>query len=264
MYKTVGLVVGSLASALGLVALSSPAHAIVSCTGNSTFGSAAAGSGNNCGVLPVGATFELDVTQFFADLGSDPFDTTQFGVGIITSGTSQVSFTNVQAVVTGIAGTAFDSDPIAIWAQALQPLDPVIGGLGEPNPFGSALDSNGFVYSSSNIFAINDLARAVSFSFTQTGTGGFGSFKASPDEIGLAQVNRFLITGQLASVGTGDPLASNIISFAVGPAGIPASGTTFGGFFTAAVPGPLPIAGVGAAFAWSRRIRRKQKLGTAG
>ena len=269
MNKSVGLVVGSLASALGLVALSSPAHAIVSCTGNGTFGSTATGSGNNCGVLPVGATFELDVTQFFADLGTDPFDTTQFGIGIVTSGQSQVAFSNVKAVVTGIAGfppnDVFDSDPVAIWAQTLEPaVTPDLPDLGQPGPAGSALAASGFTYSATDgPIAPLGTFREISFAFTETGEGQFGSFKASPDEILLTKVDRFLITGTLTSVGTGDPLATNIISFGVGPAGIPVAGTTFGGFFTAQVPGPLPIAGAGAAFAWSRRLRRKQKLGTA-
>jgi hypothetical protein len=41
--------------------------------------------------------------------------------------------------------------------------------------------------------------------------------------------------------------------------GIPGAGTTIGGNVTT-VPGPLPIAGAGAAFVWSRKLRRKLKL----
>jgi hypothetical protein len=268
--KFAGLVVGSLASGIGLLALSAPAQAIVSCTGNNVFGSTATGSGKNCGVLPVGATFELDVTEFFAGLGTLPFNDTQFGIGIVTSGTSQVAFSNVSAVVTGIAGfppnDIFSSDPIAIWAETLEPVTPVLPALGQPNPAGTALAASGFIYSAptnmtNGPIAPLDTFREISFAFTQTGEGQFGSFKASPNDIFLTKVDRFLITGTLTSVGTGDPLATNIISFGVGPAGRPDPGTTFGGFFTAAVPGPLPIAGAGAAFAWSRKLRRKQKLG---
>lgn len=37
------------------------------------------------------------------------------------------------------------------------------------------------------------------------------------------------------------------------------------GFFTPVpVPGPLPLLGVGAAFGWSRRLRRRQRLGQLG
>jgi hypothetical protein len=258
--KFAGLVVGSLASGIGLLAISSPAQALVSCTGNNTFGSAAGGSGANCGVLHVGGTFELDVTSFFASLGTSPFDGTQFGVGIVTSGQSQVSFSNVMAVVTGMAGmTSFNSDPISIWGSTTGPAP---SGLGNPNPFGSATGAN-FAYSATNgPVAPTGAFREISFNFADLGVGGFGSWKASPTQVGLTQVDRFIITGKLDSVGTGDPDASNIISFAVGPGGIPVSGSTVGGYFTAQVPGPLPLAGVAAAFAWSRRLRRKQAVGT--
>jgi hypothetical protein len=261
--KFAGLVVGSLASGIGLLAISSPAQALVSCTGNKTFGSAAGGSGANCGVLHVGGTFELDVTSFFASLGTSPFDGTQFGVGIVTSGQSQVSFSNVKAVVSGeltpLATPIPFAGPIAIWGGTT---DPAPSGLGDPNPFGSALAVNGFTYSAASPAGTLGAFQEISFDFTQTGVGGFGSWKASPNDIKLTKVDSFIITGKLDSVGTGDPDASNIISFAVGPGGIPVSGSTVGGYFTAQVPGPLPLAGVAAAFAWSRRLRRKQAVGT--
>lgn len=222
------------------------------------FGSAAADSGANCGFLGVGGTFELEVTSFFAGLGTDPFDLTHFGIGVITSGQSQVSFSNVKAVVTGTAnGFPFTSSPIAIWGGDLggAPM-----GLGDPNPFGSATTNFSYAASNGPVAPFNAF-REISFAFNNTGVGGFGSWKASPDQISLTSVTSFIITGQLDSVGTGDPSATNIISFAAGPGGIPTPGSTVGRFFTTQVPGPLPIAGAGAAFAWSRRLRRKQKAG---
>jgi hypothetical protein len=259
-----GLLVGGLGCAIGVLAVSTPAQAVVQCTGNSSFGSAAAGSGANCGFLGEGGTFELDVTSFFAGLGTNSFDLTQFGIGVITSGQSQVAFSNVKAVVTGMAGMIpFTASPIAIWGDDLGPAP---SGLGDPAPFGSALTSYSytpsFSYTPSNgPVAPFDAFREISFAFNNTGIGGFGSWKASPDAIGLTSVTSFIITGRLDSVGTGDPSATNIISFAAGPGGIPTAGSTVGGFFTTQVPGPLPVAGAAAAFAWSRRLRRKQKAG---
>ena len=268
-----GLALGSLISGLGLLALSAPAEAILECQGigakfgDPEFGTATTGSGKNCGFLGAGGDFEIDVTGFFTGrIGTDPFDMSQFGVGIITAGTSQVSFSNVQAVVNGtVFGDPF-AGPIAIWGGNLGPApkDTIVGDIGDPAPFGSA--TNGFGYEALGV-SVPPLGafRGIDFSFNNLGVGGFGSWKASPDQIQLTAVESFLITGRLESVGTGDPSSTNIISFAVGPGGFPAADNdfatigTFGGYFTTQVPGPLPLAGVGAAFAWSRKLRRKQK-----
>lgn len=203
------------------------------------------------------------MTSYFANLGVDfGFDKTQFGLGVITSGQSNVSFSNVQAVVTGkmTPGTGpvvqLVNSPIAIWGETLEDSPPEP--LGASNPLGSA--TNNFQYTAIDgpvppFGAFNQ----ISFSFGDTGIGGFGSWQVSPEEMNLTKVDSFIITGQLDSVGTGDPLASNVVSFTIGPGGIPMEGSAVGGFFTTQVPGPLPLAGVGAAFAWSRNLRRKQK-----
>jgi hypothetical protein len=257
-----GLAFGSLISGLGLLALSAPAEALVQCSGNNTLGSSATGSGANCGFLEVGQTFEIDVTDFFANLGDPTFDGTQFGIGIVTPGNTQVGISSLQGVVTGVANSIqFTDAPIAIWASDLSKTNP---SLGAPAPFGTA--ATNFTYTPGNqapfqVFG-EDVFREVTFAFNDIGFGAFGSFKASPDQIALTKVDKFLITGTLASVA--DPLAANVISFGVGPAGIPMEGETFGGFFTTQVPGPLPLAGAGAAFAWSRKLRRKQKVALGG
>jgi hypothetical protein len=269
-----GLAFGSLISGLGLLALSAPAEALVECTGNSNFGSSATGSGANCGFLGVGQTFEIDVTDFFASLNDPTFAGTQFGIGIVTPGNTLVGISDLQGVVTGKAGfspdfmtagfTQFTDDPIAIWADDLSITNM---NLGDPAPGGTAALPS-FTYTVKpedkadfTVFG-EDVYRKVTFAFNDLGFGAFGSFKASPNQIGLTEVEKFLIRGTLASVA--DPLAANVISFGVGPAGIPVAGETFGGFFTTQVPGPLPLAGAGAAFAWSRKLRRKQKVGLGG
>jgi len=255
-----GLAFGSLISGLGLLALSAPAEALVTCAGNANFGSSATGSGANCGFLGVGQTFEIDVTDFFNDLGNSSFDQTPFGIGIVTPGATTVAFSEVKAVVTGTASTGtLTNNAIAIWANDVA--DVFLPPLGNPAPFGTATAAT-FFYQADDFFMPGNAFREIQFSFGQTGLGGFGSIKASPDLIGLTKVDKFLITGKLTSVG--DAFVPNVISFGVGPAGIPMDGETFGGFFTTQVPGPLPLAGAGAAFAWSRKLRRKQKVGLGG
>lgn len=263
MKKFKGLIVGLLLSGPGLIALSLPAQAFVVCTGDNSFGSATTGSGTNCGVLVEGQSFSLDVTSYFppARLSDSAFRAESFGLAILSSGGSPFSFSGVQAVVSGaINGGATEvmDAPIAVWLPT------------PDNPFGSATTNQGYTPSGTT-FGPADARPSLAFDFGTTGSpGGFGSGKLAPDDalLNLTRVDRFLITGKLESVGSGDPLASSIVSFGIGPEGNPSgpgANPAFGrfgissGFFTAQVPGPLPIAGAGAAFAWSRKLRRKQK-----
>jgi hypothetical protein len=252
---TIKLYILSATTAFSIVigtAASSPAEAaVISCTGSGNSGSIAAGYGANCGFLGVGDTFRIDVTSFFSRLGSASFNRTPIGIGVTSSGGTPVSFQNLSAVVTGIAdGQRFTIDKPAIFGSAPY------------TPFGSAA-TPGFKYTTNGapVYSFGSF-KSVDFTFGTQGAGGFGSMNASPKEIGLTQIDEFLIVGSLASVG--NKFTNNIVSFGVGPAGMPMRGSAFGGNFTTEVPGPLPIAGAGAAFAWSRKLRRKQKLAASG
>jgi hypothetical protein len=243
-----GLAVAAAAPALFAIA---PAQA-APCVGNGTLGGIQTGSGANCGTLAVGESFAIDVTSFFADLGTNPFDATNFGIGIVKGTGAGLSFSNVLGRVTGIAGgTPFTNAPIAIWGGE----NTLFIGTGPDNPFGSA-PSGPFPttnYLASNPGGALNAYREVAFSFGSA-FGGFGSGKASPTIIGLTQVDSFIIEGTL----TGNTDNTNtIISFGVGTSGTPTEGSTVGGFYS--VPGPLPLAGAGAAFAWSRSLRRRIK-----
>lgn len=246
----------SLTAAFGiaLAADAGPARAaIINCTGNSNLGSIATGSGANCGFLNVGDTFRLNITPFFSGLGTKGFNSTPIGIGMVTSGGSPVSFNNFSVVATGVAGgKRFTLDK------------PGIFGAGPINGFGSAANTS-FTYTP-NGSRLNSFGgfTSVNFAFGSQGAGGFSSLTGSPDGIGLTEVEEVLIVGRLASVG--NTFSNNIVSFGVGPAGKLTPGSTFAGNFrtggqsTTEVPGPLPIAGAGAAFAWSRRLRRRLKL----
>lgn len=243
-----GLAVAAVAPAVFAIA---PAHA-APCLGNSSLGDIQTGSGANCGTLALGESFSIDVTSFFANLGTNPFNATNFGIGIVKGTGAGLSFSNVLGRVTGVAGgNQFTNAPIAIWGGQ----NTLFIGTGPDNPFGSA-PTGPFPttnYLASNPAGALNAYREVAFSFG-SGFGGFGSGKASPTIIGLTRVDSFIIEGTL----TGNTDNTNtIISFGVGTSGIPTAGSSVGGFYS--VPGPLPLAGAGAAFAWSRSLRRRIK-----
>lgn len=226
-----------------------PAHA-APCLGNNTFGGIQTGSGANCGTLAVGESFSINVTSFFANLGDPTFNATPFGIGIVKGTGAGLSFSNVLARVTGRAGGfEFTNAPIAIWGGE----GTTVIGTGPDNPFGSAPTGP---FPTANYLASSQAGplgayRQVAFDFGSA-FGGFGSGKASPTTVGLERVDSFFIEGTLTGATSQTP---TVISFAAGPGGIPAPGSTVGGFYT--VPGPLPLAGAGMAFAWSRSLRRR-------
>lgn len=183
-----------------MLALSTPAQAVVPCTGHSSISSAVAGTGANCGFLGVGDTFELDVTSYFAGLGNSTFNATRFGAGIVTSGGSAVTFSNVKLIATGTVtgGYTFTNVTGAVWGSPTPATPPSVG-VAAP-PFGSATESN-FSYAASDAPSapFNGYSQ-VTFAFGDIGLGGFGSWKESPNEYSLASISKFIISGQLTSV----------------------------------------------------------------
>lgn len=259
MSRRTAVVLAGAALSITPLLFNAPAHA-VSVVGNSSFGSAATGSGFNGGTLGAGSSFSIDVTGFFSGLGTEPFNSTKFGVGIVKAPGSQVSFSKIGAKVKGIAGgTPFDGN-IAIWGG---PGTSVVNnafvtiGTGPDSAFPGAPAF--YLAADQNLDPdpLNPKAyREISFTLDSLLPSGFGSGKATPFIIGLTQVDKFEIIGTLDSVTGPD----TIISFGVGPAGTPVAGQTFGAYFSASaspVPGPLPILGAGVAFGWSRTLRRR-------
>jgi len=232
-------------AACGVLCLGSPVRALLlpaaaptpsSCQGNANQGSPSTGSGANCGLLTAGETFAIDVTAFLEPLGDPGFDTTEFGIGVATSGGSTLAVSELQALFSGRTSNGHVVDlPLPVWAAT------------PGNAFGSALAS-GFAYTASN-------SSSLTFAFGDPGVGIFGGKAVTSNGLGLLQVEQLLIRGRLNTVA--DPLASNVISFAVGRVGAPSPGSSVGGFFSTEVPGPLPLAGAAGAMAWSRRLRRK-------
>jgi hypothetical protein len=254
--KQVFLLFGFAAATSGLAVLgSTPAHALVTCTGSTMFGSLEGGSGANCGVLRLGEEVNIDVTKYFKDNASNiffPFVPIAPAVG--TNGTSLVEFKDVEFSVTGTvdvgAGPVAFTGPAAVWG---------------PNPTGPFGSATTITYNATNPSTLpTGTFRTIDFKFNNLGEGIFGGEAASASEIGLALASVTNATIRATLIGGVNPTNPTVVSFGLGPkpfpTAIPAEGTTIGGFVTTEVPGPLPIAGAGAAFAWSRKLRRKLKL----
>ena len=234
-----------------MIAVASPAQAVVNCQGGAT------AAGTDCGVLRLGDTFALDLTAYFNTLNDPTFSDTPLMIGVTTSGGSPLAFTDLQVVVHGdTSGYGVFNGPIAVWGAV-------------PNqPIGSAATALG--YQAANPSGSFGRYQSVDVSFAAPGFGGFSSDPGSPNAITLQSVSSFQIRGTLASLR--QPSAAITIRFAVGPAGVvPADtlplqdsgqGSGFGGYFTTQVPGPLPL-GAAAVVAWSRRLRQKQRAGQA-
>jgi hypothetical protein len=253
----------ALAVAAGLPAVFAfaPAQA-APCLGNNTFSGTTPGSGANCGTLVVGENFSIDVTSYFAPLllGPSPtravFTGTPFAIGIVKGDGAGLSFSNVQARFTGRASSfEFINAPIAFWAG-----DNTVGfGTGPNGSFGSA-PSGGFptvnylATIQSNSFAQDfDAYQQAAFSFGSA-VGGFRSGGTSPSTFSIQRVDRFIVEGTL----TGSTnQASTQIGFGFTPTSFPTGVVPVGGYYTVPVPGPLPLAGAGMAFAWSPTLRRR-------
>lgn len=237
------------------------------------------GTGTNCGTLFAGSSFSVDLTAEIRRLAgrdengnptSFPLLSNAIGAAI-SSGSGAFSFSNVGARVTGISnGTQFTNRLIGLWGAGNTPL--TVGGTvtgfqgNDVNPGGVARSANftltpsgtfntasvGGIFASA--FAL-PVALSQVTSFVIEGTyngGGAGIFN-----IGLGSIpfNTPGLSGGVGSFPTAAAL-SNALAMNMPPGSQP---QVFGAFFTTEVPGPLPLAGAGAAFAWSRALRRRIK-----
>lgn len=268
--RTALLITGVLLGASPLLA-STPSHA-APCIGTAgSTGGGPSGSGTNCGTLLPGSSFSIDVTSLIEDL-IDPDGFGQFpqfsnAIGAaISGGSGAFSFSNVGARVSGIsAGVTFTNQLIGLWSGSPLTVGGTVTGF-------QGNDVNG-----SGVFRTADFTLTPSGTFNTASVGGiFASAFAPP--VSLSSVTSFIIEGTynggnpggvfnigLGSIpfstpgltgGVGTFPTAGALATALGGSGQP---RVFGGFFVTEVPGPLPLAGAGAAFAWSRSLRRRIK-----
>lgn len=213
------------------------------------------GFGADCGILRIGETVAIDVSSYFQPGGfafENPDQPIAAGVG--TNGTSNVVFRDVEVSFTAVKpeGSTLFSGPAAVWGD-------------QPNgTFGSA-DTVTYIATNPSSLPTGTF-RTLEFGFNEPGIGVFVGEALSVNQIGMALgVDMATVTNATFSatlVEGVNPVNPTIVGFGLEARRrgvIPQDGTVIGGNVTT-VPGPLPIAGAGAAFAWSRKLRRKLKL----
>jgi hypothetical protein len=210
-----------------------------------------------------GDTFELDFSNIFsANGGTLPTDKYySLQVANLNNGsTNTLTFSNVEFLVSGaIGGTSFTDQVIRIWTQDT-PAFPYEQGIGSYTTGGTT-----GTFTFGNGIGTKNVASQASFTLTgpvaNVGLGTAALINTIPINL-LTQAGVTSFTGAKIR-GTFSSSSNLVDSFSVGLAQFGSSFPTaeqptavFGNAFNA-VPGPLPIIGAGAAFGWSRRLRRR-------
>lgn len=210
-------------------------------------------------LVGVGDTFEIDFSDVFTSNPGDFSLGNTYSLQIANINTlipaNQLSFSDVEFLITGSLGTiAFDTPtPISIWQAMGQSgqgfSDYSTNALGQNFGFGEAFKSANFTLTSPlhpDTFGTAGVINTIPFKLSDAGVDSFtsalirGRLSAASD---VSAVPDF--SAGLAIFSTNDPMNQppNII---------------YGNAYNA-VPGPLPALGLGAAFGFSRRLRRRLK-----
>jgi hypothetical protein len=213
--------------------------------------------------LSVGDTFEIDFSNVFA---SDPgsFSLSSFyslqiaNINTIAPG-SQLSFADVELLITGaLHGTPITTPTaITVWQDSGQQTGQ---GILAYAPNGTGVDVGfGTAYISAN-FTL-EAPQSPSSTFGRVGVINTRAFRL--DSAGVTEFRSAKIRGKLlgATGTTSQPaLSAGLGIFSTGtPPTTQAPNIIYGNAFNTRVPGPLPLVGVGAAFGFSRRLRRRVK-----
>lgn len=221
--------------------------------------------------VSAGQQFEIDFSDIFtANGGSLPlnkFYSLQIA-NLNTDTANTLSFSDIEFLVTGTAPgpTPLTDSAITIWrtnegANTFTPAFPFAQGV-------SGYTTN----ATTNTFGGNPVSTKASFSL-----GG----PVTPSVLGTAAlINTLAVNLQTAGItsftgakirGTFNGSTNGVTAFSAGLAlfdSDPNSGgvsptTIYGNAFNNPVPGPLPIVGAGAAFGWSRRLRKRVRKASA-
>lgn len=256
------LLVASLAVAASPVLMAvAPSHAAeVSCTGTNGVINTPGGTGTSCGLLNVGDTFRIDLLPYINTVLAEPLDFNAIGAAI-SQGMGNVSFSGVGVIATGdTAFGAFTDEFIGLWGST-----PVTATSNEVGSF-----------TAFNPSSVLGSFRQANFTLSPTdGTASVGGLLASAAQIGLNSPTRFDLVGTYVGGGSADTKinfglatfgslgkdagGNDITTAPSSPTTVSFAGAVFNGGNFSVVPGPLPLAGAGAAFAWSRTLRRRIK-----
>lgn len=237
-----------------------PAKAELNCTGSDGVINVPGGSGTDCGTLDVGESFRIDLLPYIQTIISNPSAFNAIGAAI-SQGSGNVSFANVGVQASGSTSFGTFTDQfIGLWGST---------------PVAATSDEVGSFTSFSEFGTLGSF-RLANFTLSPTnGTASVGGLLASATDIGLSNPTKFDLVGTYLGGGSadtkinfglatfpslgqdanGDPITTAPSS----PTTVAFGEAAFNGGFFAVVPGPLPLAGAGAAFAWSRTLRRRIK-----
>ena len=251
----------------GALAFTSPAKAAPICPAinASSILSSTPPSGGCSQSIDPGSTFSIDF--------SDVFNATDFNIGntyslqVANIGTGTLDFEDIQLEITGAFSNATTSGafptltPIAIWTD-----------LGYSGPTGQGLTNYVPSDSGGPFFPGGPTAyKKAAFSLTSPVSGWppFGvpaglinTFPIKLSDVGVTSFTSARITGKLKPTSSPGAFSAGLGIFTTNNPFSQAPNIIYGNAFNA-VPGPLPIVGAGAAFGWSRRLRRRVKKGAA-
>jgi hypothetical protein len=213
--------------------------------------------------VSVGDTFEIDFSNVFAsDPGSfslSSFYSLQIANINTTAPGSQLSFADVELLITGALGVTPITTPTAIrvWQASGQQTGQ---GIVAYSPNGTGVDAGfGLAFTSANFTLEAPLSPPSTFGRA----GVINTLAFNLNSAGVTEFNSAKIRGKL--VGATGTTSQPALSAGLGIFSTSTPPTTqvptiiYGNAFNTRVPGPLPLVGVGAAFGFSRRLRRRVK-----
>jgi hypothetical protein len=212
----------------------------------------------SCGSVSVADGFILDFSNIFASQGGqlpiDKFYSLQIA-NLTTGSPTPLKLKDVKFLVSGVINSnPVTLEPITIWDQT-QPTFPFAqgltnyatgGGTGTFTPPGSMTPIN----------VADTLALTLTGPVPPSALGSAALINTLPirlDEIGVSSFTGAQIIGTFDGPIT--PFSAGLALFDAFPTPGVAPNTVYGNAFF--VPGPLPIFGAGAAYGWSRRLRRR-------
>ncbi len=215
-----------------------------------------------------GDSWEIDLSNIFAaNSGSLPLNNSySLQIANLNTGPSNtLTFSDVEFLVSGTTGSAlnnnlvtFTDQAITVWANSAFNLAPAF-------PFAQGL--GGYVtHGSTSIFGMMNVASQASFTLNGPVTAGtpnigtaalLSTFPVDLQAAGITSFTGAKIRGIFGgSSNSVNAFSAGLARFAGDP--FTTSPTAiYGNAFNVPVPGPLPIVGAGAAFGWSRKLRRR-------
>ncbi len=264
-------VTGLTAMASVAMGVAQPAQAAISCPALAVTGlpGGPVSNGVPCGTVDstTGAQqFTVDYTAAIANpANSADFNTANYfslqAASIQTGVSSTIGFSNVRFLVSGFIGAQqFTDQSIAVWQDlATVQADPTSQGYSGYSVAEPVTNSFGTDYKTASFFLTPGSANGI------TGlTAGVINTKAfQPSAFGITAISSLKITGTITGGSiNGGAAAFGLANFQGYNNLDPFAGGAPSGIFGRAilvdqVPAPLPLFGAGAAFGWSRKLRRR-------